>query len=90
VQATGTATLRYWAAAREAAGMSEEQTRADTLDAALSTAVAERGPDGDRLAQVLRRCSFLVDGAQVGKRDPATVLLAPGAVVEILPPFAGG
>ncbi|MGH3416773.1 MAG: MoaD/ThiS family protein [Actinocrinis sp.] len=90
MQATGTATLRYWAAAREAAGMPEEQTRAATLDAALSTAVAERGADGDRLATVLRRCSFLVNGTQVGKRDFATVRLAPGAVVEVLPPFAGG
>jgi molybdopterin converting factor small subunit len=90
VQATGTATLRYWAAAREAAGTSEEQTRADTLGAALSAAVAERGAEGDRLARVLQRCSFLVDGQQVGKRDPQTVRLDPGAVVEILPPFAGG
>jgi molybdopterin converting factor small subunit len=90
VQETGTATLRYWAAAREAAGRSEERTRAATLGAALSTAVAERGVDGDRLARVLLRCSFLVDGQQVGKRDPDTVRLTPGAVVEILPPFAGG
>jgi sulfur-carrier protein len=90
VQETGTATLRYWAAAREAAGRSEERTRAATLGAALSTAVAERGVNGDRLARVLLRCSFLVDGQQVGKRDPDTVRLTPGAVVEILPPFAGG
>jgi sulfur-carrier protein len=90
VRATGTATLRYWAAAREAAGTAEEQTSASTLAAALSTAVAERGTDGDRLAMVLRRCSFLVDGQQVGKRDPETVPLDPGTVVEILPPFAGG
>ena len=90
MQETGTATLRYWAAAREAAGRSEERTRAATLGAALSTAVAERGVDGDRLARVLLRCSFLVDGQQVGKRDPDTVRLTPGAVVEILPPFAGG
>lgn len=90
MRATGTATLRYWAAAREAAGTAEEQTSAATLAAALSTAVAERGTEGDRLAHVLRRCSFLIDGRQVGKRDPETVPLDPGAVVEILPPFAGG
>ena len=90
MQETSTATLRYWAAAREAAGRSEERTRAATLGAALSTAVADRGADGDRLARVLRRCSFLIDGQQVGKRDPDTVRLTPGAVVEILPPFAGG
>lgn len=90
MQATTTATLRYWAAAREAAGTSEEQTRAGTLGAALSAAVADRGSSGDRLAHVLQRCSFLVNGQQVGKRDPETVRLEPGAVVEILPPFAGG
>ncbi|WP_312886749.1 MoaD/ThiS family protein [Actinocrinis puniceicyclus] len=90
MRATGTATLRYWAAAREAAGTSEEQTHAATLGAALSGAVAERGADGARLARVLRRCSFLVDGQQVGKRDPETVPLDAGTVVEVLPPFAGG
>lgn len=90
MQATGTATLRYWAAAREAAGTSEEQTRAETLGAALSAAVADRGAEGGQLANVLKRCSFLVDGQQVGKRDPESVHLNPGAVVEILPPFAGG
>lgn len=90
MQETGTAVLRYWAAAREAAGRSEERTGAPTLGAALSTAVAERGADGERLARVLLRCSFLIDGTQVGRRDPDTVRLAPGTVVEILPPFAGG
>jgi molybdopterin synthase sulfur carrier subunit len=90
VQESGTATLRYWAAAREAAGRSEERTHAATLGAALATAVTERGADGERLARVLRRCSFLVDGRQVGRRDPDSVALVPGAVVEILPPFAGG
>jgi sulfur-carrier protein len=90
VQATGTATLRYWAAAREAAGMPEEETHAQTLGAALEAAVSERGADGERLARVLKRCSFLVDGRQVGKLDPGSVRLDPGAVVEILPPFAGG
>jgi molybdopterin synthase sulfur carrier subunit len=32
-------------------------------------------------------CSFLVDGTST--RDRASVL-APGAVVDVLPPFAGG
>jgi molybdopterin converting factor small subunit len=70
--------------------MSEEPTPAETLGAALSAAVAERGPEGHRLAHVLQRCSFLVNGQQVGRRDPETVRLSPGTVVEILPPFAGG
>jgi molybdopterin converting factor small subunit len=84
------ATLRYWAAAREAAGTAEEQTTAPTLARALSGAVADRGAAGQRLALVLRRSSFLIDGSPVGGRDPETVQLRPGAVVEVLPPFAGG
>jgi molybdopterin synthase sulfur carrier subunit len=86
----GVATLRYWAAAREAAGTAEEETRATTLGRALSEAVAARGEAGERLAVVLRRSSFLVDGTPVGKRDPETVRIHSGAVVEVLPPFAGG
>ena len=83
-------TLRYWAAAREAAGTAQEEIRATTLGRALAEAVAERGKAGEPLARVLRRCSFLIDGAPVGTRDPETVEVRAGAVVEILPPFAGG
>lgn len=86
----GTAVLRYWAAAREAAGTAEERQPGGTLAAALAAAVAGRGAQGARLAAVLARCSFLVDGDPVGRRDPGTVTLEPGAVVEVLPPFAGG
>ena len=83
--------LRFWAAAREAAGTAEEETRAGTLGEALSGAVAKRdGERGGRLALVLSRCSFVVDGDPVGRRDPGDVPLRPGAVVEVLPPFAGG
>ena len=84
------ATLRYWAAAREAAGTAQEEIRATTLGRALSGAVAARGTAGEPLARVLRRCSFLIDGAPVGTRDPETVEVRAGAVVEVLPPFAGG
>jgi molybdopterin converting factor small subunit len=84
------ATLRFWAAAREAAGTSEEMTRARTLGRALGDAVAARGADGEPLARVLRSCSFLIDGTPVGMRDPETVEIRAGAVVEVLPPFAGG
>jgi hypothetical protein len=42
---------------------------------------------GERLSRVLGYCSFLVDGSAVRDRD---VSLAPGSVVEVLPPFAGG
>jgi molybdopterin converting factor small subunit len=39
------------------------------------------------MERVLTACSFLVDGTQA--RDRATAL-SPGAVVDVLPPFAGG
>ena len=53
----------------------------------LAAAVARHGA---RLDEVVRRSSFLVDGTPVGRRDPADVRLPDGAVVEVLPPFAGG
>ena len=42
---------------------------------------------GERLERVLTACSFLVDGTQTRDRSLA---LQPGAVVDVLPPFAGG
>lgn len=80
-------TLRYWAAARAAAGTASEQRDAATLADALSAAAAEHG---ERFAAVLGVCSFLVDGDPVGARPHAQVALAPGALVDVLPPFAGG
>lgn len=88
-----TATLRFWAAAREAAGAAEETVRAATLAGALEEAVCRRGgaqAGGAELERVLARSSVLVDGVQVGRGDRGSVPLPEGAVVEILPPFAGG
>jgi molybdopterin converting factor small subunit len=87
-----TATLRFWAAAREAAGTAEETVRAATLAGALDEAVARRGGAGGggaKLERVLTRSSVLLDGVQVRAAD-RSVPLPEGAVVEILPPFAGG
>lgn len=81
--------LRYWAAAKEAAGCAEEQYDAETLSEALAAA-RERHSGRPRFAEVLARSSFLVDGAPVGVRDHASVVLTDGDVVEVLPPFAGG
>jgi molybdopterin converting factor small subunit len=80
-------TVRFWAAARDAAGLVEERFPPGTL-ADVLTLAAER--HGDRLRTVLARCSYLVDGEPVGKRDHATVEVPPGAELEVLPPFAGG
>ncbi|MFD5233065.1 MoaD/ThiS family protein [Streptomyces qaidamensis] len=80
-------TVRYWAAAKAAAGVAEEPYEAATLAEALA-GVRERHPG--ELERVLRRCSFLVDGDPVGTRGHETVWLADGGTVEVLPPFAGG
>lgn len=80
-------TVRYWAAARDAAGVSEEAAAPGTL-AELLDAVAAR--HGGSLPALLRRCAYLVDDQPVGRREPSSVVLVPGSVVEVLPPFAGG
>jgi molybdopterin converting factor small subunit len=80
-------TIRYWAAAKAAAGTAEEPYRAATLADALAAARARHDPD---FAHVLLRCSFLIDGTPVGTRDHTAVSLPDGGTVEVLPPFAGG
>jgi molybdopterin synthase sulfur carrier subunit len=82
-------TIRYWAAAKEAAGVQEESVEAITLSDLLNTVVASRKPDG-RLADVLARSSLLVNADPVGRIPKQSILLDDGAVVEVLPPFAGG
>jgi molybdopterin synthase sulfur carrier subunit len=82
-------TIRYWAAAKDAAGMPEESLEADTLADALNAVVASRTP-GSRLREILARSSFLVDAAPVGRAARESVTLSEGAVIEVLPPFAGG
>jgi molybdopterin synthase sulfur carrier subunit len=91
-------TLRYWAAAKEAAGIAEEAVSAGTLAEALAAASGDGGSGGAdqrdernaRLRAILVRSSFLVDGTPVGTRAPEAVPLGDGSVVEVLPPFAGG
>jgi sulfur-carrier protein len=79
--------VRYWASAREAAGVEEEVHEASTVAGLLDAARVGRDA---HFAAVLARSSLLVDGQAIGRRDPASVLLLEGVVVEVLPPFAGG
>lgn len=76
-----TITVRYWAGAQRAAGVPEEQVEVDTIGA-LRELLAAR-PGFERVAPVV---SFLVDGQHAGE---ATRPIE-GAVVDVLPPFAGG
>ncbi|QYJ03919.1 MoaD/ThiS family protein [Nocardioides panacisoli] len=83
--------LRYWAAARSAAGTAEDLVEADapwTLAALVAEAV--RRHPGTRLADVLAVCSVLVGEEPVSTRVPDEVEVGPGETVEFLPPFAGG
>jgi len=82
-------TIRYWAAAKDAAGVPEETVHAVTLRDALNTAVASRKPD-TQLATVIARSSFLVNADPVGRAAKESIVLDEGAVIEVLPPFAGG
>ncbi len=91
-----TVTLRYWAAAKDAAGLAEQKVQGADLAAALAAGVAgvaaahPHGDRAERLRQVLARSSFLIDDEPAGTRPPESVTLADGAIIEVLPPFAGG
>ena len=76
-------TIRYWAAARAAAGTAEEPFDGSTLGEVLDKAAAVRSPE---FARVLAHSSLLVDGLRARREQT----LAESAVIEVLPPFAGG
>jgi sulfur-carrier protein len=76
--------VRYFAGARAAAGIDTESCSAGTLDELVGRIVDAHG---ERLERVLTACSFLVDGTQTRDRS---VALGSDAVVDVLPPFAGG
>lgn len=81
-QAPADVTVRYWAGARAAAGVGEDVVTGSSVRE-ITTAVAARRP---ALVPVLAVATLLVDGIRRGPDD----LVAPGAVLEVLPPFAGG
>jgi sulfur-carrier protein len=79
-------TVRYFAAARAAAGLEDEilGVESGTTVADLVEQLSARDAE---LAKVLKRCSFLCDGVAV--RD-STAALENAQTVDVLPPFAGG
>lgn len=80
-------TVRYFAAAAEAAGRDEErlEVAAGTTLAALRADLAGRGLE---MARIVSVSSFLVNSLST----PADSLepLEDGDAVDVLPPFAGG
>ena len=83
--------VRYWAAARSAAGVAEESVDVPgpvTLAELRAEVVARH--EGTRLPDVVAVCSVLIGDRPVSSGDPAEVVVRPGETVEFLPPFAGG
>jgi molybdopterin converting factor small subunit len=76
-------TVRYFAAAAEAAGVDTEQLPSGTAAQVRAAMVDLHGTGLDR---VLRRCALLADGTRVEADDPVPA----GATLDVLPPFAGG
>jgi molybdopterin converting factor small subunit len=82
-------TVRYWAALRTEAGMSELAIDATTVAEAFAQ-IRSGHHAGSRFIRLLTICAVIVDGRPVGRHDYADVVLSEGSVVELLPPFAGG
>jgi len=80
---TETVLVRYWAGARAAAGVDEERLAGVATVADLVARLAAAHP---ALEMVLPVCSVLVGGRASTGDDPVPA----GAVIEVLPPFAGG
>jgi molybdopterin synthase sulfur carrier subunit len=83
---TSVITVRYFAGARAATGLDEEQlltSGAWPLED-LAQHLAQR--HGEALERILAAASFLVDET-AGTRDR---IVPAGSVVDVLPPFAGG
>lgn len=74
--------VRFFAAAEELAGSSEEQ-RPETSLVALREALTIERPG---LGGILNRCAVLVDGRRRDDDAP----LDETSLVDVLPPFAGG
>ncbi|AIY03875.1 MULTISPECIES: MoaD/ThiS family protein [Arthrobacter] len=91
--------VRFFAAAAAATGVEEQRvdlaalagsqpfTLADLSDFLVASFPASASGHTPPLAEILTRCSFLLN--EVSTRD-LSLALSPGDVVDVLPPFAGG
>ena len=81
----GTVEVRLFAAARAAVGCDVVHAEPGTL----ASVAAQLVGDHPALAEVLPRCSYLLDEVAV-HGEPAGVPIPPGSQLDVLPPFAGG
>jgi molybdopterin converting factor small subunit len=82
-------TVRYWAAARAAAGRVEDTVEGvQTVQAALAAVHALH--DDARFRDVLSVSSLVLGDQPVHREHLADVPVTAGDVIEVLPPFAGG
>ncbi|HEY2700991.1 MAG TPA: MoaD/ThiS family protein [Pseudonocardiaceae bacterium] len=84
---TTTVRVRYFAGARAAAGVSEEDVIMPSLASVEDVLDLLRERRGGGFAKVLTGCSFLLDGIAVRNR---AVTVPDRADLDVLPPFAGG
>ena len=84
---TTTITVRYFAAARAAAGVEVEKIQVASAATVADLLDAVRVAHGPELARVLARCSYLLD--EVAVRDHSAPV-AHATSLDVLPPFAGG
>lgn len=82
---SGSITVRYWAGARAAAGIEDEQVTTPP-GRTVEELVADLGARHPQLVGVLRVATLLRDGRALERRGE----LVDGDLVEVLPPFAGG
>ncbi len=75
--------IRYFAAARAAAGVSVERVGSAPLSSILKSVSA----NNPQLKVVLDQCSFLVDSLAVHDLD---INVNAGSFIDVLPRFAGG
>lgn len=84
---TMTVEVRYFAAARAAAGVESEKVQVSDAATVADVLAAVGDEHGEEFGRVLARCSFLLD--EIAVRDRG-IRLGAASTLDVLPPFAGG